>query len=64
MCRSCGYDGPQGPGEYFCLYCGRMLIGEPVTATVVDAGASGWVFIHDDVPHPAEATYDEDERPQ
>ncbi len=61
MCRSCGYDGGQGTLEYGCLYCGRVLVGEPVEQTDGDVG---YVFVHDDVPHPVDASYDEDERPQ
>jgi len=45
--------------EFWCLYCGRMLTAEPV-----DDDGDGGVFVHDDVPHPVDATYDEDERPQ
>lgn len=62
MCRSCGYNGHQGTDEYLCLYCGRILIGEPVHDA--DGGERGVVFVHDDVPHPVDATYDEDGRPQ
>lgn len=41
---------------YWCVACGRALVGE------VNEGGS--LFVHDDVPHPAGMTYDEEERPQ
>jgi len=44
--------------EYWCIYCGRMLTGEPVDED------GDVVFVHDEVPHPVDATYDEEERPQ
>jgi len=47
---------------YWCLWCGRMLVGEPVSDE--DGELSGYVFVHDDVYHPEDATYDEEERPQ
>lgn len=55
MCQRC-------IDEYLCMYCGRVLVGE--RARDDDGEDRGVVFIHDDVPHPVEATYDEDERPQ
>ena len=38
---------------YWCVVCGRHL----------PADESG-VIVHDDVPHPADMTFDEEERPQ
>lgn len=38
--------------EYWCLFCGKAL-------PVVDG-----VVVHDAVPHPADADFDEEERPQ
>lgn len=43
--------------SYACLWCGREIEGESL-----DDGS--WMFVHDDIPHPADATYDEDDRPQ
>ena len=41
------------PDETFhCLYCNRILF------------ATDGVFVHDDVPHPIDATFDEEARPQ
>ena len=37
---------------YACLWCGREL---PV---------DGGVVVHDEVPHPEDATFDEDDHPQ
>ncbi len=39
-------------GGYWCLYCNREL------------PSHDGVVVHDNVPHPAAATYDEQERPQ
>ncbi len=38
---------------YYCVVCGRFLL-------VDDEG----VIVHDDVPHPPEMTFDEEEKPQ
>jgi hypothetical protein len=37
---------------YWCVVCGRILPDED------------GVIVHDDVPHPADMTFDEEERPQ
>lgn len=44
-------DRPVMPG-YWCVVCGRFLPD--------DAG----VIVHDDVPHPNEMTFDEEDKPQ
>jgi hypothetical protein len=41
-----------GDDTYWCLYCGRELV------------ADDGVFVHDDVPHPEYASFDEEGRPQ
>lgn len=41
-----------GAETYACLHCGRELV------------ATDGVFVHDDVPHPEAATFDEEGRPQ
>lgn len=38
--------------EYWCIYCGRAI------------PSDDGVFVHDDVPHPENMTFDEEERPQ
>ncbi|MFY9261847.1 MAG: hypothetical protein WAO71_15245 [Gallionella sp.] len=38
---------------YWCLACGRFLPAD-----------EGGVIVHDNVPHPVEMTFDEEERPQ
>lgn len=38
---------------YYCVVCGRFLPAD-------DEG----VIVHDDVPHPPEMTFDEEEKPQ
>ena len=38
---------------YYCVVCGRAI--EP---------DGDGVYVHDDVPHPADMTFDEDENPQ
>ncbi len=48
--------------EYWCLWCGRRLEGEPIHND--EGELVGWVFVHDDIPHSADATFDEEERPQ
>lgn len=40
-------------GGYWCVVCGRYI----------SADESG-VIVHDDVPHPVDMTFDEEERPQ
>ena len=40
------------PEAYYCVVCGRAL---PVKDGVV---------VHDDVPHPVEMPFDEEEKPQ
>ena len=40
-------------GGYWCVVCGRYL----------PADEDG-VIVHDDVPHPEDMTFDEEERPQ
>ena len=40
-------------GGYWCVACGRHL----------PADEDG-VIVHDDVPHPEDMTFDEEERPQ
>lgn len=40
-------------GGYWCVVCGRHM----------PADESG-VIVHDDVPHPVDMTFDEEERPQ
>lgn len=39
--------------EYYCVVCGRLLLAD-------DRG----VIVHDDVPHPTDMTFDEEENPQ
>lgn len=39
-------------GGYWCVVCGRHLPDE------------GGVIVHDDVPHPENMAFDEEERPQ
>ena len=41
------------PDGYWCLVCGRFL----------PADEDG-VIVHDNVPHPEDMTFDEEERPQ
>lgn len=48
-----GPDAELCAGGYWCVVCGRHL----------PADESG-VIVHDDVPHPADMTFDEDEQPQ
>jgi len=38
--------------SYFCIFCQKEL-------TSFDG-----VFVHDGIPHPPDATFDEEERPQ
>lgn len=38
---------------YYCVVCGRDIEGD-----------EHGVFVHDDVPHPPDMTFDEDENPQ
>lgn len=45
------------PKPYYCLYCMRAI--EP---KVMENGSV--LYVHDDVIHPTEATYDEEEKPQ
>ena len=40
-------------GGYWCVVCGRYLPAD-------DDG----LIVHDDVPHPEDMTFDEEERPQ
>ncbi len=47
---------------YLCLWCGRELQGEPTANE--DGELVGFVFKHDNVPHPDTATYDEENNPQ
>ncbi len=47
---------------YWCLWCCRFVVGDAVVDD--DGDVTGFVFVHDDVPHPPDATYDEDDRPQ
>ena len=42
-----------GTGGYWCVVCGRYLPAD-------DLG----VIVHDDIPHPEDMTFDEDDRPQ
>jgi len=51
-----------GRASYWCLWCKRELAGEPVFDE--DGELQGYVFVHDDVPHPVDATYDEEEHEQ
>lgn len=44
-------------GMYACIYCNRVIEGE-----LLDNGR--FLFVHDSVPHPVDATFDEDEIPQ
>ena len=47
---------------YWCLWCQREVAPEVVYD---DHGDDvGEVYVHDDVEHPDDATYDEDDRPQ
>lgn len=47
---------------YLCLWCGRLIYGEPVYDA--DGECQCHVFIHDDVEHPSDATFAEDNNPQ
>ena len=38
--------------SYWCIYCKRQLV------------TFDGVFVHDDVPHPLDMTFDEEENPQ
>lgn len=49
-CYTCG-----APGTFHCDYCGRTLVGKR------ESDDDGWVFVHDDVPHPPELVFDDDE---
>lgn len=40
---------------FYCIYCGECR---------VETTEDGRIVIHNDAPHPAEYTYDEEERPQ
>lgn len=42
-----------GAGGYWCVVCGRHLPTD-----------ENGVIVHDDVPHPEDMTFDEEERPQ
>ena len=46
---------------YWCLWCGHEILPEIVER---DDGTEGYVYVHDDVEHPIDATYDEDGAPQ
>ena len=46
-----------GGATYACIWCDRLIDGE-----VQENGTA--VFVHDNVPHPDDATFDEEERPQ
>lgn len=47
---------------YWCLWCNRLLF--PIDIVVDEDGNEMFIYIHDDVPHPVDATYDEDNNPQ
>jgi hypothetical protein len=49
-------DAATDPEAYWCVYCGRAIAPE--------RHEDGNVYIHDNKPHPVEAAYDEDQRPQ
>jgi hypothetical protein len=38
---------------YFCVVCGRAILADEYG-----------LFIHDDVPHPPDMAFDEEDRPQ
>ena len=42
---------------YWCVCCQRMLPAEEVEEDV-------FMYVHDDVDHPDECTFDEEQRPQ
>lgn len=42
--------------SYWCVVCGREIIPKIFE--------NGNVYVHDDIPHPENMTFDEDERPQ
>lgn len=46
---------------YPCMWCGRFIVPDIIEC---DDGEDGYVYVHDDVEHPVDATYDEEERPQ
>lgn len=43
---------------YWCLWCQRRVLPEPAE------DGDGLIYIHDDVEHPSDATYDEEEKLQ
>ena len=43
---------PQSYQTYWCVICNRELVG------------FGGVFVHDDIPHPPEMDFAEEENPQ
>ena len=47
------FEDDNSSGGYWCLFCGRYL-----------AADSDGLIIHDEVPHPCNMTFDEDDRPQ
>ena len=49
-------------GCYWCVFCGHLVVGEPVANE--EGEVVGYVFVHDDVEHPVDATYDEESTPQ
>ena len=51
--KALGSTAELGDDGYWCVVCGRYL----------PADVDG-VIVHDDVPHPEEMTFDEEERPQ
>ena len=41
------------PYRYYCVYCMKMIM-------AIEPG----LFVHDDVPHPADADFDDEDKPQ
>jgi len=47
-------DDAQGYTGYYCVVCGKFL----------PADEHGGVIVHDDVPHPADMDFEDEEKPQ